>query len=382
MSTTRDYYDVLGLNRGCSQDEVKKAFRRMARECHPDINKDPGAEARFKEINEAYEILGDPDKRRMYDQFGKAGPQGFGTGGFGSGMGGFENFGFEDIFETFFGVNMGRSSARRGPQRGADLRYEMSLTFDEAVFGCTKEIEIARWAECPTCKGAGAEPGSQPERCPKCNGSGEIRYAQQSLFGQIVNVAACDRCGGQGKIITQPCHECQGKGKTRQQHPVSVTIPAGVDESRQIRLSGQGEMGNQGGGYGNLYVQLRIAPHKVFKRQGDDLVCETTINYAQAALGDLIEVPTIDGPTTQVRVPSGTQHGTVFKVKEKGVPHLGSHGRGDQHVRVKVAVPTKLSDEQRHLLEQLAQSFGSTITPQDGKGFFDKVRDAFGAEKA
>lgn len=381
MSTKRDYYEVLGVPRSATEEDIRHAFRRLARQYHPDVNREPGAEARFKEVNEAYEVLSDPQKRRYYDQFGHAGAQGFGSGmgGFG-GMGGFEHFGFEDIFETFFGMGRTATAARRSPQRGADLRYDLRLSFEEAVFGCEKQLEIPGWEECPECNGSGAEPGSQPTRCPKCNGTGEIRHAQRSIFGQFVNITTCDRCQGEGTILTTPCRKCQGSGRTRRVRKLMVTIPPGVDESSRIRLNGEGEMGTRGGPRGDLYVQIHVDPHPFFKRQGNDLVCEVPINFTQAALGDIIDVPTVDGVKCKVRIPAGTQSGAVFRVKDKGVPYLGSSGRGDQQVRVRVDIPKNLTDEQRALLLKLSKSFGLSVTPQDGKKFFGKVKDVLGVD--
>ncbi|MGQ9676763.1 MAG: molecular chaperone DnaJ [Chloroflexota bacterium] len=374
MSAKRDYYDVLGVSRGASEDDIRRAFRRLARQYHPDVNKEPGAEARFKEINEAYEVLCDPQKRRNYDVFGHAGTRGFDVG-----AGGFENFGFEDIFETFFG--MGRATTtRRAPQRGADLRYDLTISFEEAVFGCEKELEIPRWEQCGDCNGTGAEPGSQPTRCPKCNGSGELRHAQRSIFGQFVNITVCDRCHGEGSILTTPCQKCRGTGRVRSTRRIVVTIPAGVDDNARIRLSGEGEMGTRQGPRGDLYVHLNVQPHQFFKRQGNDLICEVPINFTQAALGDVIEIPTVDGPKAKVRIPAGTQSGSVFRVKDKGVPYLGSDGRGSLQVRVTVEIPKTLTEEQRALLVKLSKSFGLSVTPQDGKRFLGKVKDVLGVE--
>lgn len=375
MSAKRDYYDVLGVSRGASEDDIRRAFRRLARQYHPDVNKEPGAEARFKEVNEAYEVLCDPQKRRNYDMFGH-----MGTGGFDVGAGGFGNFGgFEDIFETFFG--MGRTTTtRRAPQRGADLRYDLTLSFEEAVFGCEKQLEIPRWEECAECRGTGAEPGSQPTKCPRCNGSGELRHAQRSIFGQFVNITICDRCQGEGSILTTPCQKCRGTGRTRNTRRLEVTIPAGIEDNARIRLSGEGEMGTRRGPRGDLYVHVNVRPHQFFTRQGNDLICEVPINFTQAALGDIIEVPTVDGPEAKVRIPAGTQSGTVFRLKDKGVPYLGSSGRGSQQVKVTVEIPKTLTDEQRALLVKLSKSFGLSVAPQDGKRFLGKVKDVLGVE--
>lgn len=375
MNNKRDYYDVLGIGRNASEDEVRRAFRKLARQYHPDVNKEDGAEARFKEINEAYEVLSDPQKRRMYDQFGHAGTQGFA----GAGASGFDAFGFGDIFETFFGYRSS-SASRRGPQRGADLRYDLRITFEEAVFGCEKELEILRWETCPICMGSGAEAGTQPIRCPSCNGTGEVRRVQQSFFGQIVNVMACDRCQGEGRVVLDPCKRCSGSGRIRATRRLNVSIPAGVDDGAQIRLSGEGEAGAKGGPAGNLYVVLAVQDHPVFKRQGHDILFDLPINFVQAALGDEIEVPVVGGSKAKLRVPPGTQSGKVFRLRDKGVPYLRGNGRGDMQVKVKVVIPTQLTDEQRALLVQLAHSFGIKLNHHDDKGFFGRVRDALGVD--
>ena len=363
MATKRDYYEVLGLQRSAGEEEIRRAFRRLARQYHPDVNKEPDAERRFKEINEAYEVLGDAEKRRTYDRFGHDGlqAQGFGAG---TGMGGFGGFGFEDIFETFFGTGT-RTRGRRAT-RGTDLRYNLSLSFEEAVFGAERVLEIPRWQACPRCGGSGGEPGTQPIRCPNCNGSGEIRRVQQSIFGQFVNVNICERCRGEGEIIATPCRECQGQGRVQTIRRLSVSIPPGVDDGQQMRVAGEGEVGSAGGPPGDLYVFISVASHPVFKRQGTDILHDLTINVAQAVLGDEVEVPTIDGTPVRVRVPSGTQHGKVLRLRERGVPHLGGRARGDQLIRIRVALPQDLTDEQRRLFRELARTFG---TPAQGDAY-------------
>jgi len=367
----QDYYDVLGVPRTASQEEIKKAFRKLAMQYHPDRNKEAGAEARFKEVNEAFEVLSDPEKRAAYDRFGRAGIGQQPGGGFE----GFSNFGgFGDIFDAFFG---GATRQRRGPQRGADLRYTMTLTFEEAIFGTEKEIEVSRTEQCAFCGGLGAEPGSKPERCPSCNGSGEVRRVQQSIFGQFVNVSQCDRCHGEGRIITNPCSRCRGNGRERKVRKLQVKIPAGVDDGQQLRLSGEGEAGAMGGPPGNLYVLLHVQPHKVFKRDEDDIIFDLPINFAQAALGDEVEVPTIDGKAS-LRIPPGTQSGRIFELKEKGIPRLRGGGRGDEIVRVRVVTPTNLTEEQKRLFRDLAKSLdAATMPPHEEKGFFDKIKDVF-----
>jgi molecular chaperone DnaJ len=371
MAMKRDYYEVLGVPRSASGDEIKKAFRKLARQYHPDVNKAPDAEAQFKEINEAYEVLSDPEKRQTYDSSGHAGPQaGFGPGGFGFG-------GIEDIFEDFFGFGMrSRAAARRAPQRGADLRYNLAITFEEAVFGCEKELEIPRWEPCPTCRGSGAAPGTSPVRCSQCNGSGEVRRVQQSIFGQFVNVSTCPRCEGEGEVVTSPCPECRGRKQVQRTRIVSVQIPAGVDDGTQVRLSGEGEPGLYGGPPGNLYVALNVRPHPIFVRQGNDILLELPLNISQAALGDTVQVPTLDG-TEDLAIPPGTQTGETFRLRGRGVPFLRRNGRGDQLVTVYVKTPTNLTEEQRDLLRHLAKTFGSEPVTRPDKGFFDRLKDVF-----
>ncbi|MFN8559602.1 MAG: molecular chaperone DnaJ [Dehalococcoidia bacterium] len=372
----RDFYEVLGIDRSATAEDIKRAFRRLAMQYHPDRNKEPGAEERFKEVSQAYEVLSDPEKRAAYDRFGHAGVNG---GAAGAGFEGFNFGGFGDIFDAFFGGTATR--ARRGPARGADLRVNLTLTFEEAVFGAEKEIEITRNDTCAICGGLGAEPGSRPERCPTCNGTGEIRRVQQSVFGQFVNVAPCERCRGEGRIITQPCKECRGSGRIRRTRTLVVKAPAGVDDGSQIRLTGEGDAGAQGGGPGNLYVLLKVQPHSLFKRDEDDILYELGINMAEAALGVEKRVPTVDGEV-MLKVPAGTQSDKVFVLREKGVPHLRGGGRGDQLVRVRVVTPQELTAEQRKLFQQLAATFNerhSTVPRQEAheKGFFDRFKDIF-----
>jgi len=369
MATKRDYYEVLGVHRGCTEEEIKAAYRRLAKQYHPDVNKEPGAEERFKEINEAYEVLSDPQKRAAYDRFGHAGLEG-GPGG----MGGFADFGIEDIFESFFG---GMRAAQREPQRGADLRYDLTITFEEAVFGCEKEIEVSRWDTCPVCGGSGAEPGTQPSRCPTCHGTGILRRTRQTIFGYFSTEMPCDRCGGRGTVIYHPCYKCAGQGRARVIRRLLVKIPAGVDDGTQMRLAGEGEAGPMGGLPGDLYVVLRVLKHRYFRRERNDILLDLAINVAQAVLGDEVEVPTVDGPT-RMTIPPGTQPGATIVLKGKGVPDLRSNRRGDQRVRINVVIPTNLTDEQRRLFQQLARTFGKEVIPQEEKGFFDKVKDAFG----
>jgi molecular chaperone DnaJ len=371
MSAKRDYYEVLGVNRESTQDEIKRAFRRLARQYHPDVNKNSDAEARFKEINEAYEILSDADKRAAYDRYGHAGPQ--------AGFGGFGDFGgIEDIFESFFG-GMRTGPTRRGPARGADLRYDLTIEFVEAVFGCEKEIIVPRHELCPQCQGSGAEPGTQPIRCPQCNGTGEVRRQQQTFLGSFVQVTTCPRCQGEREIVTSPCTNCRGRKVVQVERSISVKIPAGVDDGTRIRLAGEGEPGARRGPAGNLYVVLRVKPHPVFRRQDNNILLELDLNVAQAALGDKLKVPTLDGDE-ELAIPAGTQTGEVFKLRGKGVPHLRRNGRGDQLVMVHVLTPTKLSRQQKDLLKELSKTLGKEVVHQPEKGLFDRVKEAIGLD--
>ncbi|HZP56629.1 MAG TPA: molecular chaperone DnaJ [Dehalococcoidia bacterium] len=377
MATDRkqDYYDVLGVPRNAGADEIKKAFRRLAMQYHPDRNKEPGAEARFKEVNEAYEVLSDPERRAMYDRFGHAAAQG-GENPFARGFEGFGFGGLGDIFDAFFGGSGAR--AQRGPVRGADVRRSITLTFEEAVFGAEKKFDVTTAELCSVCNGLRAEPGTQPERCPQCNGSGEIRRAQQSIFGQFVNVTMCDRCRGEGRVVNTPCRNCRGTGREKRKRSLSVKVPAGIDHGSQIRLTGEGEVGAQGGPRGNLYLAINVQPHELFRRDEDDILLDLDLNVAQAALGDEVEVPTVDGEPHEIRIPAGTQTGEAFVVRGRGVPHLRGGGRGDMIVRVNVVTPRNLSKEQKELFRQLAESMGTTVKPQEDRGFMGKIRDALG----
>ncbi len=352
MAVKRDYYEVLGVSRDASDEEIKRAFRKLAFQYHPDRNREDGAEEKFKEVNEAYEVLSDADKRAAYDRFGHGGAEGF----FGRGFEGFDFGGFGDIFEAFFGGTS--TAARRVPKRGNDLRYKISISFEEAALGCQKEIDITRTEICSTCHGTGSKPGSQPSRCPSCDGTGQIRRVQRSLFGQFINTTVCSQCRGEGKLITDPCRDCKGTGFQKKKRRISVTVPAGVDDGNGIRLSGEGDAGLRGGSAGNLYVVLSVAKHRFFTRDGDDVVYELPISFAQAALGDEVEVPTLYGKS-QLKIPSGSQTGKVFRLKDKGIPHLHGSGCGDQLVRLLVVTPESLTKEQRRLFEELAKSLGS-----------------------
>ncbi|MDQ3809250.1 MAG: molecular chaperone DnaJ [Chloroflexota bacterium] len=373
-STKKDYYEVLGVTRSASEEDIKKAYRKLALQFHPDRNKAPEATERFKEATEAYQVLSDSEKRSMYDRYGHSA---FERGGSTVDFSNFVGLSIEDLFESFFGAP-GQRGARQRVQRGQDLRYDLHLTLEEAVFGTSREITVTKHVSCKRCSGHGMEPGTQPEKCPRCEGSGEIRRVQQSIFGQFVNVTLCDRCGGDGQVIADPCHECQGRGVVRARQTISVEVPPGSDEGLQIRLTGQGEPAPRGGVNGHLYVVLHVQPHRFFKRQGHDLLLEIPINVAQATLGDEFSVPTLDGREVSLKIPPGTQSGRILRIRGEGVPYLREHGRGDLQVHIKVRVPTDLSDEQKKLFRQLAATFGSdATTPSENKSFFDKVKDVF-----
>jgi molecular chaperone DnaJ len=373
--TQRDYYEILGVPKNASNDDLKSAFRRLARQYHPDVNKEPDAEERFKEINEAYAVLSDADRRAAYDRFGHAGVQG---------AGGMPDFNvdfsdFADIFGDLFGFGgFGRSSrrSRNAPRRGADLQYRVDLTFEEAVFGVEREIEITRDEVCATCNGSGAEPGTSPVRCATCNGAGEVRQVRQTILGSMVQVGTCPTCNGAGETIATPCHTCQGRGLERRTRKKVVTIPAGVDNGTQIRLAGEGQPGINGGPNGNLYLAIQVKAHKFFRRRENDVLLDLDINIAQAALGAEVEIPTVDGPA-KLKIPNGTQPGKVLRMRGKGVPHLRGNGRGDQLVIVNVDVPTHLNSEQRQLFEKLAKSLGSEVRPQE-RSFLDWLKETLG----
>jgi molecular chaperone DnaJ len=367
MATTeRDLYEVLGVDRRASDAEIKRAYRKLAQQWHPDVNKDPLAEARFKEASEAYQILSDPGRRQRYDTFGRAGVDAGAAGA------GFEGFGgFADIFDAFFGGAAGGGSARRGrPQPGSDLRYDLRITFEDAVRGTEKDIDFRALGRCETCEGTGAKPGTEPTTCPQCGGRGEVRSVRQTMLGQMVNVSACPRCRGEGRIIETPCETCRGDGRTERKRTLRVTIPAGIDEGHQIRLTNEGEVGPRGGAAGSLYVAVHVAPHPSLKRDGTELYYEASISIAQAALGATLTVPTVEG-SEEVEIKPGTQPDTEIRLRGKGVPHLRRSGsRGDLHVLVDVEVPRKLSKKQRELLEAFARESGEAV---GGGGILDKL---------
>lgn len=366
----RDYYEVLGLARDASQEDIKKAYRKLARKYHPDANKDdPQAAEKFKEIAEAAAVLGDPERRAQYDRFGHAGPGGEGfnfedifRGGFG---------GFGDLFEMFFGGGQ----TRHGPRKGQDLRYDMKLTFREAVFGTEKVIKVPRTEPCERCGGSGAAPGTHPKTCPLCNGRGQVSVTQQTMFGRFVQTRTCERCHGEGRIIENPCPECRGEGYVKRMRSLSVKVPAGVDDDFRLRLVGEGEAGVQGGPPGDLYVYIYVAADDFFEREGNHVRCELPISFVQAALGDEVDVPTLDGRTA-IRIPEGTQTGTTFRLRGYGVPYLNGGGRGDQLVRVRVVTPTRLNEKQKEILREFGKQAGDRLHAEE-KGFFKKIKDAF-----
>lgn len=367
----RDYYEILGVARTASAEELKSAFRQLARKYHPDVNKDPDAEKVFKEINEAYGVLSDSDKRAAYDRYGHAGVNGMGAAP------DYTTVDFSDIFEEFFGFGMGSSSRRRNsPRRGADLSYTVTLEFEEAVFGIDKEIEITRDETCSTCRGTGAEPGTSPTRCSTCGGRGEVRQSRQTFLGSMVQVVTCPACNGTGEVISSPCHTCKGRGLERKTVKKLVSIPGGVNDGNQIRLSGEGQPGSNGGPNGNLYLEVHVKDHKFFRRKNDDILLDLNINIAQAALGSEIKVPTIEGESKLV-IPAGTQPGKVFRLKGKGAPNVRGGSKGDQLIMVNVEVPTKLSSEQQQLFEQLAKTLGTEVRPQE-RSFLDIIKEVLG----
>ncbi|ANU17002.1 molecular chaperone DnaJ [Planococcus maritimus] len=364
----RDYYEVLGVSKDASKEEIKKAYRKLSKQYHPDINKEANASEKFQEVKEAYEVLSDEQKRSQYDQFGHQDPnQGFGGGGFG----GAEGFGFDDIFSTFFGGGTRRRDPN-APRKGDDLQYSMTIDFLDAVFGQETEIEIPKDETCETCDGSGAKPGTSKKTCPYCEGAGQLNVAQDTPFGRMVNRRACHHCEGTGQIIEEKCTTCRGAGKVRKLKKIKVTVPAGVDDGQQLRVSGQGGPGINGGPAGDLYVLFRVKPHAQFERDGDDIHLELPITYPQAALGDEIEVPTISGKV-KLKIPAGTQNGARFRLRGKGVQNVHGYGVGDQHITIKVKVPSKLSEKQRQLLREFAEVSGD-IPEEQSSSLFDKIK--------
>jgi molecular chaperone DnaJ len=372
----QDYYETLGVPRGAAAGEIKSAFRNLARQWHPDVNKDPGAEEKFKQINEAYAVLSDEEKRAAYDRFGHAGVQGAG------GVPDWTTMDFSDIFGDLFssfGFGGFGGQTRRSPnapRRGADLQYRINLSFTEAVFGEEKEIEVTRDETCSRCSGNGAEPGSSASRCATCGGRGEVRQSRQTILGSMVQVTTCPSCNGRGETISNPCQQCSGRGLERKTLTKKVSIPAGVDTGTQIRLAGEGQPGVNGGPPGNLYLVIQVEPHRYFHRRDDDILLDLNINIAQATLGDEVKVPTVDGDSILI-IPASTQPGKIIRMRGKGVPHLRGSGRGDQLVIINVEIPKSLNSDQRLLFEKLGKSLGTEVKPQE-RGFFDRLKDALG----
>lgn len=377
----RDYYEVLGVSKGASDDEIKKAYRKLAKKYHPDMNPgDKEAEAKFKEVNEAYSVLSDEQKRARYDQFGHAGVDpNYGAGGPGGGFGGFDmgDIDLGDIFGSFFGGGgfggFGGGGARRnGPQKGESLRANLTITFEEAAFGCEKEINLNRTEECDECHGSGCQPGTTAETCPDCRGTGVVRVQQRTGGFAFSSTAACTRCRGTGKIIHSPCKSCGGNGSVKKSKRITVTIPAGIDDGQAVSLRGQGNAGKNGGPAGDLIVGVRVKPHPQFRRDGTTVLYEQPVSFFQAAMGAELEIPTIDGKV-KYTLPAGTQTGTTFRLRGKGIPELRGRGRGDQYVTIRVQVPTSMNAEQKEALRAFAQAMGEEVPEESGlKGFFDK----------
>lgn len=385
MADKRDYYEVLGVEKGASEEEIKKAYKKMAKKYHPDLNSNnPEAAEKFKEVNEAASVLTDAEKRSRYDQFGHAGVDGNMGGG---GFGGFEDFGgfggFGDIFDSLFGGGGGRRNDPNRPQRGADIETEINISFEEAAFGLEKEITITRWDECSTCYGSGAAAGTSPKTCPTCHGTGQVRTVQNTPLGQMQSVRPCNQCGGKGTVIEQPCSACSGSGFLKKKHTIKVAIPAGMDDGNSLRVTGEGNHGQKGGPPGDLYVRVNVRPHALFERVNDDVYADEDITFTQAALGDTLLVPTLDG-NVSFQLPAGTQNNAIFRLKGKGIPHLRGKGRGDHRIKVRILVPTDLTEAQKQLLK----SFDATLNDKNYAkavkkaekshgGFFDKMKDAF-----
>ena len=369
-----EYYDRLGVSKDASQDEIKRAYRKMSKKYHPDINKEPGAEEKYKEVQEAYETLSDDQKRAAYDQYGPDGANGFGgQGGFGGFDGGAGFGGFEDIFSSFFGGGATRNP--NAPRQGDDLQYRVNLSFEEAIFGAEKEVHYNREATCKTCSGSGAKPGTSPVTCGRCHGQGVINVDTQTPLGMMRRQVTCDVCHGTGQEIKEPCQTCHGTGHEKQSHKVSVKIPAGVETGQQIRLAGQGEAGFNGGPYGDLFVIINVNPSDKFTRDGSPIYYTLNISFVQAALGVTVEVPTVNG-NAEMTIPAGTQTGKTFRLKGKGAPRLRGGSQGDQHVTVKIVTPTKLNDAQKEALLAFAKASGDEKIAPQKKGFFNKVKDA------
>ncbi|QHS22813.1 molecular chaperone DnaJ [Virgibacillus sp. MSP4-1] len=373
----RDYYEVLGVSQDASKDEIKKAYRKLARKYHPDVSKEEDAADKFKEVKEAYEVLSNEQKRAQYDQFGHAGANGgAGQGGFG-GFGAEDFGGFGDIFDMFFGG--GRRRDPNAPRQGADLQYTMDLTFEEAIFGKETDIQIPKEENCDTCNGTGAKAGSHPETCSHCGGSGQLNQEQNTPFGRVVNRRVCHYCQGTGKIIKDKCNTCGGAGKVKTHKKIHISIPAGIDNGQQIRVAGHGEPGVNGGPAGDLFVVARVQPHEFFERDGDDIRCELPLTFTQAALGDELEVPTVHGKV-KLKVPAGTQTGTFFRLRGKGAPNVHGRGQGDQHIKVRVITPKNLSDRQKELLREFNEISGNEAIDEQQDNIFQRMKRAFKGE--
>lgn len=368
----RDYYDVLGVEKGATKQEVRKAYRGLARKYHPDVNKASDAQEKFIEAKEAYEVLGNEEKRAQYDQFGHAGPQGFGGGG--------QDFsgGFGDIFDMFFGGG-GRRSDPNAPQQGSDLQYTITLDFEEAIFGKETEITIPKEEDCGTCSGTGAKPGTKVNTCSHCQGSGQLNVEQNTPFGRVVNRRVCNHCSGKGSVITEKCNTCSGAGRVKKHAKINISIPAGIDEGQQIRMAGKGEPGINGGPSGDLYVVVRVIAHDYYEREGDNIYCELPLTFTQAALGDELEVPTVHGKI-KLKIPAGTQTGKIFRLRGKGVPNVHGRGQGDQHIQVKVVTPKKLTSRQKELLKEFNEIGGQDAANEKGDSIFERFKKAFKGE--
>ncbi len=378
MADKRDYYEVLGVQKGASDDEIKKAYRKLAKKYHPDLNKDnPEASDKFKEAAEAYDVLSDSEKRSRYDQFGHAGVDpNAGFGGGSGGFGGFGGFDMGDIFDSFFGGGFGGGGSRRnGPMRGRDIQQAIELTFEEAAFGCKKKVSIIRSESCSECSGSGAKKGTSPVKCSKCGGTGQMRTVQNTPFGQFASTSTCNACGGRGTTISDPCPKCNGAGQVRKNRELEVNIPQGIDHGQTVSVRGQGEAGLRGGPSGDLLITVYIKKNNVFTREGNNVYVDVPITFVQAALGCEIEIPTIDGTVTQ-RFPEGTQHGTKFRLKGRGIPSIRGGVRGDQYVRVIVEIPKNLSARQREILEEFAKE-SNDKNYKERKKFSEKIRDYF-----
>ena len=373
----RDYYEVLGVSPGASEDEIKKAYKKMARKYHPDLNPgDKTAEEKFKEVNEAYEVLSDADKKARYDQYGHAGVDpNFGAGGFGGGFDGSFDFGdLGDIFGSFFGGGFGggRRTNPNAPQRGESIRMSIAISFEEAAFGCEKAVTVERYETCDTCHGNGCAPGTSPEVCPDCHGTGTVQVRRQTPMGVFATSSPCPKCGGKGRIIHQPCKDCRGSGMVRKKKTIQASIPAGIDNGQTISIRGQGNAGKNGGPAGDLLITITVRPHELFRREGTSVLCEAPITFTQAVLGAELEIPTIDGKV-KYTLPEGTQSGTTFRLKGKGIPSINGRGRGDQYVTVYIETPKNLNKEQKEALKKFAETMGES-NYEEQKKFFKKFK--------